>query len=136
MYRIGMLICILFLFQGSRDKLCYAQSLMHECFPICSAIHCSTWHHLLVWYFIRRKGKWFWRIKFKVSLIFFDISHWIAPCQVSMNHCAYGIEFSSGSSKQINSLPTSFKVLNFCVFSKLAVPVQHFKLRQYTINTC
>ena len=57
MYRIGMLICILFLFQGSRDKLCYAQSLMHECFPICSAfIHCSTWHHLLVWYFIRRKG--------------------------------------------------------------------------------
>lgn len=24
MYRIGMLICILFLFQGSRDKLCYA----------------------------------------------------------------------------------------------------------------
>lgn len=29
MYRIGMLICILFLFQGSRDKLCYAIECMN-----------------------------------------------------------------------------------------------------------
>lgn len=36
----------------------------------------------------------------------FDISHCIAPCQVSMNNCVQYIEFSSGSSKQINSLPT------------------------------
>lgn len=43
---------------------------------------------------------------FKSLFFFFDISHCIAPCQVSMNHCAHYIEFSSGSSKQINSLPT------------------------------
>lgn len=40
---------------------------------------------------------------------FFDISHSIASCQESMNHCAECIEFSSGSSKQINSLPAQLK---------------------------
>lgn len=50
---------------------------------------------------------------------FFDISHCIESCQVSMYHCAKYTEFSSGSSKQINSLPTHLKALIPCTAQQI-----------------
>lgn len=69
----------------------------------------------------RQVVTWFEEYSSEFSYIpfFFDISHCIESSQVSMYHCAKYTEFSSGSSKQINSLPTHLKALIPCTAQQI-----------------
>lgn len=146
MYRIEIQIQILLLLQGSRDELCpvHLYRSSQRCMNAFLFVPFSfiAIPFIMFLFGISLAGKvvgWFeeYSSAFKKK-IFFDISHCIAPCHISMNHCVQYIELSSGTSKQINSLPTHHLKYYFPVQpSKLqAVPVQHLKLRQCTINTC